>query len=162
MTEEEIATQDIWVPKVRAAIKDRALWLLYIYRAFSAAYPKDEVEKHLRVAIRQFGHYKGRKDGPGFTSRKWIDGHDTKGSKVVFDSLLVRNEGVNEQQMGFCPLVEIWKDEGCTPEELHLLCDIAMEGDRGRAEAHGLDMELEETIARGHKRCRLVVIDPAK
>jgi len=159
MTNEELATQHIWVPKVRNAIMDRALWLLYIYRAFSAAFPKDEVEKHLRIAIREFGHYKGRKDGADFSSRQWIDGHETKGSKVVFDSLLVRGEGVNEQQMGFCPLVEIWKQEGCSPEELVLLCDIAMEGDRGRAEAHGLDMELEQTIARGDKRCRLVVVD---
>jgi hypothetical protein len=162
MTSEEAATQHIWVPKVRAAVMDRALWLLYIYRSMSAAFPKDEVVRHLRTAIREFGHYKGRKDGPDFSSRKWIDGHDTKGSRLVFDSLLVRGEGVNEQQMGFCPLVEIWKQEGCTQEELELLCDIAMEGDRGRAEAHGMEMELEQTIARGDKRCRLVVIDKAK
>ena len=134
MTEEEIATQHVWVPKVRNAIKDRALWLLYIYRSLSRSLPRETVEKHLREAIREFGHYKARKDGADFSSRKWIDGHDTKGSKVVFDSLLVRGDGVNEQQMGFCPLVEIWKEEGCTAEELQLLCDIAMEGDRGRAE----------------------------
>jgi hypothetical protein len=159
MTNEELATQHVWVPKVRAAIMDRALWLLYIYRAFAAVYPKDDVVRHLRAAIREFGHYKGRKDGAGFSSRKWIDGHETKGSKVVFDSLLFRGEGVNEQRMGYCPLVEIWKQEGCTQDELVLLCDIAMEGDRGRAEAHGLEMELEQTIARGDKRCRLVVFD---
>lgn len=162
MTPEEIAAQDVWVPKVRAAVMDRGLWLLYIYRSLCKALPHDEVVKHLRAAIREFGHYKGRKDGPGFSSRKWIDGHETKGSKAVFDSLLVRGEGVHEQQMGCCPLVDIWKQEGCTQEELELLCDIAMEGDRGRAEAHGMDMALEQTIARGDKRCRLIVVDRAK
>jgi hypothetical protein len=33
---------------------------------------------------------------------------------------------------------------------------------RGRAEAHGFDMELEQAIARGDKRCRRIVIDKAK
>ena len=48
----------------------QALWLLYIYRSLSASYPQAEVEKHLRSAIREFGHYKGRIDGPDFSSRK--------------------------------------------------------------------------------------------
>ncbi|MAG98873.1 MAG: L-2-amino-thiazoline-4-carboxylic acid hydrolase [Alphaproteobacteria bacterium] len=159
MTEEELATQHIWVPKVRAAVKDRAAWLLYLYRAFSDVLPPEEVEKRLRQGVREFGHLKGRRDGAGFTSRQWIDGHENKGSKLVFDSKLVRGNGTNEQQMGFCPLVELWRDEGCTPEETLLLCDIAMEGDRGRAEAHGMDMELEQTLAAGDACCRLIIHD---
>lgn len=159
MTEEEIATRHIWVPKVRRAIKDRAAWLLFIYRSLGEALPAEEVERHLRQAIRKFGHYKGRNDGPGFSARRWIDGHEEKGSAEVFSSKLVREEGSNEQQMGFCPLIELWREEGCTQEEIELLCDIAMEGDRGRAEEHDLEMELSETIARGASRCRLILSD---
>lgn len=159
MTEEEFATQHIWVPKVRNAIKDRAAWLLYLYRAFSDVLPAEEVEKRLRQGVRSFGHLKGRNDGADFTSRQWIDGHENKGSKLVFDSELVRGEGTNEQQMGFCPLVELWKAEGCSQDEIVFLCDVAMEGDYGRAAEHGMGIELEETIAKGDKRCRLIVHD---
>jgi hypothetical protein len=35
-----------------------------------------------------------------------------------------------------------------------------MEGDRGRAEYHGLRMELPATLAKGAPCCRLIVIDP--
>jgi hypothetical protein len=48
---------------------------------------------------------------------------------------------------------------GCTPQEIELFCDIAMEGDRGRADAHGVRMELEERIARGNPYCQLKIFD---
>ena len=89
----------------------------------------------------------------------WADNHRDKGSADVFDSLQVREDGIYEQQMGFCPLVELWREEGCTADEVRLLCDIAMEGDRGRAEHHGLTMELPATIAGGAERGRLIVRD---
>ncbi len=72
---------------------------------------------------------------------------------------LVRSEGSCQQQMTHCPLVELWKEEGCTAEELKLLCDIAMEGDYGRAENNGLNLEIADTIARGGERCRLILTD---
>jgi hypothetical protein len=36
-----------------------------------------------------------------------------------------------------------------------LLCDIAMDGDRGIAEVMGLKLELGETIAQGCPACKL-------
>ncbi len=160
MTEEELATRHIWVPKVRQAVKDRSLWLLLLYRSFSEVLPKDEVEARMRQAIRQFGHMKAERDVDDFDSAKWADNHRDKGSADVFASKQVRESGRYEQQMGFCPLVELWREQGCTPEEVNLLCDVAMEGDRGRAEHHGLKMELPATIAGGAQRCRLIVTDP--
>ena len=59
--------------------------------------------------------------------------------------------------MTVCPLVDLWREEGGTPEEVRLLCDIAMEGDRGRAEYHGLEMTLPATLADGSPHCRLIV-----
>jgi hypothetical protein len=61
--------------------------------------------------------------------------------------------------MKFCALVEAWKEMGCTPQEIDLFCDIAMEGDRGRADAHGVRMELEERIGHGDKFCNLKIFD---
>jgi hypothetical protein len=159
MTEEELANRHIWVPKVRQAVKDRALWLLYLYRAFSEVLPAAEVEARMRSAIRQFGHDKGRRDVAGFGPDEWADNHKSKGSADVFDSGQLREAGRYEQQMRFCPLVELWREEGCAPAEVALLCDIAMEGDRGRAEHHGLSMELAATLAEGAPCCRLIVTE---
>ena len=160
MTEEELASRHIWVPKVRQAIKDRALWLLYLYRAFSEVLPAAEVEARMRHAIRQFGHDKGQRDAADFGPDKWADNHKDKGSAEVFDSGQIREAGRYEQQMRFCPLIELWREEGCSPAEVALLCDIAMEGDRGRAEHHGLKMELAATLAQGAPCCRLIVTAP--
>lgn len=160
MSEQDIATQDVWVPKVRQAVKDRAAWLLYLYRSVSKALPPDQVEKCLREAIRQFGIRKAEKDGRRITSKEWVEAHDRKGSATVFSSKLVLGEPTSEQHMGFCPLVELWREEGCTAEEVQLLCDIAMEADRARAEAHGLKMELPATLAGGAPRCRMILTNP--
>jgi len=61
--------------------------------------------------------------------------------------------------MKHCALVEAWKEMGLSKEEVAKFCDIAMEGDRGRAAAHGVKMELNETIGKGDDFCRLVITD---
>lgn len=44
--------------------------------------------------------------------------------------------------MGYCLLVESWKKLGLSSETVDLYCDIAMVGDRGRADGHdGIVME---------------------
>lgn len=42
-------------------------------------------------------------------------------------------------------------------QEIDLFCDIAMEGDRGRANAHGVRMELEERMGKGDPYCNLKI-----
>jgi hypothetical protein len=60
--------------------------------------------------------------------------------------------------MTLCPLVDAWKEMGLDAEKVNLYCDIAMEGDRGRAEGHeGITMDLHETIGKGCDFCRLVI-----
>ena len=159
MNEEEKSTKHIWVPKVRNAIKDRAAWLLFAYRSFSKVLPADEVEARLREAIREFGHLRAKRDGNNLSARGWVDTHEISGAIEVFASDLVRSEDSCQQQMTHCPLVELWKEEECSAEEIKLLCDIAMEGDFGRAENNGLNLEITDTIARGGERCRLILTD---
>jgi hypothetical protein len=143
------------IDKVRAAIQDRATWFALLYRAFREAFPEKEVERLARQAIFEFGRMKAARDPEDFSPAAWVEKHVTKGSALVFDSDVEINEKDAEQRMKFCALVEAWKQMGCTAEEIDLFCDIAMEGDRGRAAAHGVRMELEERIGRGDKFCRL-------
>jgi len=55
----------------------------------------------------------------------------------------------------YCSLVSAWQKLGLDDETCALLCDIAMEGDRGTCKALGLDFELGGTIAKGDKTCNL-------
>ena len=55
----------------------------------------------------------------------------------------------------YCPLVAAWQKQGCTDEEIDKLCDWAMEGDRGIADAFGCSLELKKTIAKGDGVCEI-------
>lgn len=55
----------------------------------------------------------------------------------------------------YCALVDAWKMLGFDDSTIAKLCDMAMDGDRGIAEAMGLKLDLKETIAQGFLSCRL-------
>jgi hypothetical protein len=145
------------VNKARAAIKDRATWFALLYRSFKEALPEEKVEALARKAIFEFGRLKAKKDPKDFSPKVWIDQHVKKGSYLVFDSDVEAREDGAVQKMKYCALVEAWKEIGCTEQEIDLFCDIAMEGDRGRADAHGVRMELEERIGKGDAFCKLIL-----
>ncbi len=147
------------VNKARAAIKDRAVWFALLYRSFKEALPEKKVEALARKAIFEFGRLKAKKDPQDFSPKAWIDKHVEKGSYLVFDSDVEANEDGAVQKMKFCALVEAWKEIGCTEAEIDLFCDIAMEGDRGRADAHGVRMELGERIGKGDNFCKLMLFE---
>lgn len=46
-----------------------------------------------------------------------------------------------------CPLVQAWEKLGYKGKELELLCDMAMDGDRGIADQMGLTLDITKTIA---------------
>lgn len=147
------------IEKVRAAVKDRATWFALLYKNFKEVLPEEEVQKVARKAIYEFGRLKAKKDPVDFSPALWVNRHVEKGSYLVFDSDVEVNAEGAVQQMKFCALVEAWKEMGCTDEEIDLFCDIAMEGDRGRADAHGVRMELEERIGRGDPYCKLKIFN---
>ena len=50
------------IEKVRAAIKDRAIWFALLYRSFKEILPEGEIESAARKAIFEFGKLKAKKD----------------------------------------------------------------------------------------------------
>lgn len=150
---------DAAVNKIRAAIEDRALYLALLYRSFTRYFPADQVEKAAREAIFEYGQLKGQRDTEKMTPAKWVDHHVAKGSAAVFESRIVKEQGGSQQQMTYCPLVQAWKKLGCSPEEIDLFCDIAMEVDRGRAAYHGVRIEIPKRIGKGDPYCCLVLRD---
>ncbi|MFH1513049.1 MAG: L-2-amino-thiazoline-4-carboxylic acid hydrolase, partial [Bacillota bacterium] len=55
----------------------------------------------------------------------------------------------------YCALVSAWQKLGFDDETVALLCDMAMDGDRGIAQAMGLELSLDDTIAKGCASCKL-------
>jgi sulfur relay (sulfurtransferase) complex TusBCD TusD component (DsrE family) len=55
----------------------------------------------------------------------------------------------------YCALVSAWQKLGFDDETCALLCDMAMDGDRGIAEAMSYKLNLTDTIARGCPDCKL-------
>lgn len=55
----------------------------------------------------------------------------------------------------YCPLLNAWKKLGFDDERCALLCDIAMDGDRGIAQSMGYTLNLTDTIAKGCEVCKL-------
>ena len=143
------------IEKVRAAIKDRATWFALLYHAFAEALPEDQVEALSRKAIRDYGRYKGRLDGKKLTAEEMMERFQASGGAEIFSAKLKFEDDGVENRVYVCALVEAWKEMGLPPEEVDLFCDIAMEGDRGRAEYHGLPLSLAETLAKGDDFCRI-------
>ena len=155
-----MSLDDAAVEKVREAIKDRALYLAFLYRSFSRKLPREQVERLAREAIREYGRFKGKQDRGKITPEKWVEGHMSRGGGAVFKSRIAVGEAHCEQEMTYCPLMEAWRELGCSQEEMDLLCDIAMEVDRGRAEYHGIQFEIAERMGRGDPSCRLILKRP--
>lgn len=149
--------EEILVKNIRAAIKDRAIYLALLYRSFSTALPPEKAEALARQAIYEFGRLKGKRDVAPMTPEIWVDSHVKKGSAAVFESRIVKAEDHCEQQMTFCPLVEAWQEFGCSEQEIDKLCDIAMEGDFGRAVLHNISLDITQRLAKGDPYCCLVL-----
>ena len=158
MSKDDTVLKDEMIRKIRAAIEDRATWFALLYEEFSKYIPEKEVERISRDAIYKYGLLKAGKDPDNFEPKKWVLRHKEKGSADVFSSEIEYNDDYAVQKMGYCPLVESWKKMGLSPDRVDLFCDIAMEGDRGRAAGHeGIIMELHDTIAKGCETCKLVI-----
>ena len=80
----------------------------------------------------------------------------TKAAQWVFEMDIKRVEDDHlDIDFHYCPLVKAWQKQGCSDEEIKLLCDHAMCGDRGIAESFGCELDLPQTIAGGADTCQI-------
>ncbi len=148
--------QDETVKRVRGAIADRARYLACLYRSFARALPPEEAESRSREAIREYGRIRAARDGESMSPEKWVETHLAQMGDI-FESQIEKHDDYSEMRMYYCPLLEEWKQMGCSPEEQDLLCDIAMELDRSRAASHGLQCRIPKRLGKGDAYCSVLL-----
>lgn len=150
---------DVTTTAVRGAIEHRATWFYLLL---------DEARKRglqwdtfARDAVSRCGHFHGQKkikencaDYEDMT--KFLEvfiGQEQ--AKVLELEILDKSQDHLLLDFHYCPLVAAWEKLGCSQEDMEMLCDIAMDGDRGIANEVGFDFKILKKIAEGHDTCRI-------
>ena len=143
---------------IREQLEHRALWM---YLLCDEAKKKGlNPEDYAPEAIKRCGLYQGgllvKKGGMGQSLKGLKKALFGKAAQWVFEMKILRCTDDNlDIDFHYCPLVKAWQKQGCSDEEIQLLCDHAMCGDRGIAESFGCKLELPKTIAGGDGVCQI-------
>ena len=143
---------------IREQLEHRALWMYLLC---------DEAKKkglppaaYAPQATKRFCLYQGgllvQKGGKGQSLKGLKKALFGKAAQLVFE-MKIQNCDDDHLDIDFhyCPLVKAWQRQGCSDEEIRLLCDHAMCVDRGIAESFGCQLELPKTIAKGDGVCQI-------
>ena len=143
---------------IREQLEHRALWM---YLLCDEASKKGLApQEYAPAAIKRCGLYQGAglraKAGGGDSLKGLKKTLFTKPAQWVFEMDIKRCTDDNlDIDFHYCPLVKAWQKQGCSDEDIQLLCDHAMCGDRGIAESFGCELDLPATIARGDDVCQI-------
>ena len=143
---------------IREQLEHRALWM---YLLCDEARKKGlNAQDYAPDAIKRCGLYQGqnlvRKGGMGQSLKGLKKALFGIPAQLVFEMKIKRcSDDHLDIDFHYCPLVKAWQKQGCTDEEIRLLCDHAMCGDRGIAESFGCELELPKTIAAGDGVCEI-------
>ena len=149
------------IRSIRELLEHRALWMyLLCDEAKKKGLPPEE---YAPEAIKRCGIYQGaelRKKAGGGDSLKGLKKTlFSKFAQWVFEMDIKRCTDDNlDIDFHYCPLVKAWQKQGCSDEEIELLCDHAMCGDRGIAESFGCTLQLHKTIAKGDEICEIRIV----
>ena len=143
---------------IRDQLEHRALWM---YLLIDEARKKGlDPNEYVPEAIKRCGLYQGgnlrQKAGGGSSLKGLKKTLFSKFAQWVFEMDVKRVEDDHlDIDFHYCPLVKAWQKQGCSDEEIRMLCDHAMCGDRGIAESFGCELDLPKTIARGDDVCEI-------
>ncbi|MDR2144163.1 MAG: L-2-amino-thiazoline-4-carboxylic acid hydrolase [Treponema sp.] len=157
------------VRNLRNFFEHRALWMYFLCDEARKAGAKPE--QFAPAAIRRCGLFLGGRAITGIDSQAGLQAESERrgesckllkkklfpraGQKIFEMKILRLTDDNFDVDFHYCPLVAAWKKQGCTDEECDKMCDWAMEGDRGIAEAFGCELDLPKTIAKGDGVCQI-------
>lgn len=144
---------------IRNAIEHRAVWFSLLLS--EAEKNGSDMENVGRAAIYQCGCLHGRQKlercGDAGDLREFMKVFADETTRKVFEMELIQNtEDALFIDFHYCPLVAAWQKLGVSEEEIPLLCDIAMDGDRGIiSQFESYRFTLDGTIAEGKPVCKI-------
>ena len=125
-------------------IKNRARIYVHIYRELSKEVGKEK------------GQLLASKIGKPDLHKLAVSLMKGQGDMDAFGHLIAQEESDHVVlRLNHCPLVEAWQEEGLSPEEQKILCDIAHQVDFGKFEGAGYRLVFDCRIADGKKSCDL-------
>lgn len=144
----------------RNQIEHRATWMALMFDEMRKA--GVDAEGITRRAIRRTGNIHGQRLLNGRESltdcsafQKEFLGEEDTLVPQTFLMKLRADEDNCYADFHYCALLQAWKKLGFDDETCALLCDMAMDGDRGIAEAIGIELDLGDTLAKGCENCKL-------
>jgi hypothetical protein len=142
----------------RGCIEHRATWMALTYDEMEKC--GCDAEKITRAAIKKCGNIHGlalkaKCENPDSAEDFAIAFLPEDGKKNFEIDILDIDADNLKLEFHYCALVNAWKKLGLDEKKIALLCDMAMDGDRGIAESMGMAFELSDTIAKGCNTCKL-------
>ena len=149
---------ELFVEKLRAAHRKRAEYMYFIYQEMCADLDQAQAEKIMRRALAKAGAYYGKQMADIQTPADFIAMIEGGNPPEIFGrQVLQKTDQVGAFSIGHCPLVDAWQRMELSREEVDLLCDIAMDTDRGAVVANGMNLEVKQCLTRGDAVCELEV-----
>ncbi len=143
---------------VRSAIEDRATYLYLLLKEMEAASGRAAAVEMARRAIFRYGQLKAQAMPRMASPVDFVRHQMRPGRAEIFDKQVAEETATrSEIRFHYCPLVAAWRRLGATPEELGVLCDIAMQGDFGMVSASPFTLRIASSLARGDACCRLIL-----
>ena len=154
-------TVDETVQVNRTQIEHRATWMALIYDEMQKA--GIDAEPIIRKAIRRTGRIHGENlkakcadpSNCEDFEKAFLGGEHSIGPRTFHMKDIRADHDNVTVNFNYCALVNAWQKLGFDDKTIDLLCDMAMEGDRGIADAMGLTLDLGDTIAKGRAHCDL-------
>lgn len=145
------------VNELREQYENRGLWF---YKIIEKALENGLDYDFARKAIFNAGIWNGLNKFPRTDDMKeFADAFMTVGVEKANEGEIVElTDDKLIVDVGYCPLVTAWRKFTDDEEKIALLCDIAMEVDRGIMSTFGWELELKGTIGTGFDKCRLCFI----
>ena len=144
----------------RKRIEDRGLWLYYLFTEMEKEIGREKAEEIARKAVWRFGAYKDELVGKPSSPDEWIEKHAKGSNPAVFEKEIPEGDPAERCfRMYYCALKTAWEKVGATEEQIDLLCDIAMEGDKARC-GGGVNIEITKRMCDRAKKpgfCEVVI-----
>lgn len=139
---------------LRGAIEHRATWFALLVQA---AAEQGLDKEFARSAIFKCGQFHAKTKYPKTDDLEvFADAFANPDVVGVFEMDVHKSPEHLDVDFHYCPLVAAWQKLGLPEEELPLLCDMAMDGDRGIVSDYdSFEFHLGKTIAKGDDVCEI-------